>query len=135
MSPGTVVITPGCPDVDDALDLRDLADGDWVAHTAIGLTRALARGLAHQPLLLVTAGERCVDVPRLGFAQRASRRAVRGYVLIDPTLPTPGAAPDWPDAPVTVVLTGESDAGHAARLRGWDVVTGDPAEVIANLPL
>ncbi|MGB3014048.1 MAG: hypothetical protein WBB41_05490, partial [Candidatus Nanopelagicales bacterium] len=56
-----------------------------------------------------------------GFAQRASRRRVVGYVLVDGELPKPGVQ-DWPDAPVTYLGTNES---HLAELRGWDLLPGD----------
>jgi hypothetical protein len=45
---------------------------------------------------------------------------------------------DWPDAPVTVVITeaaGESakEASLQSRLRGWKVTTESPQEVLAAL--
>jgi hypothetical protein len=59
-------------------------------------------------------------LPALGFAQRASRRRVAGYVLVDADLPRPGVQ-DWPDAPVTYV---GGPGAEQARLRGWDVESG-----------
>lgn len=116
-----------------AVVLDPLPDDDtWVARTCLAITAVCTEGRATPPLLLVLEGERARHAPALGFAQRAARRSVCGYVLIDPTLPAPGS--DWPDAPVTVVLTQASDQTERdARLRGWEVVTGEPNAVIADL--
>jgi hypothetical protein len=58
--------------------------------------------------------------------------------LVDPVLPRPGAVSDWPDAPVTVVITSDADddirsAALGARLRGWEVLEGDPSSLIAGI--
>jgi hypothetical protein len=72
-------------------------------------------------------------LPALGFSQKASRRPVAGYVLIDDQLPKAGTAggADWPDAPVTYVATGPdyADTAHQAELRGWTTFTGVAAIV------
>lgn len=94
----------------------DLA-GAWVAHCALQITRAAAL----PPLLLVAQGGSGQMLAALGFAQRASRRRVVGYVLVDGDLPKPGVQ-DWPDAPVTYM--GSSQA-HLALLRGWEVLPGE----------
>lgn len=93
----------------------DLA-GAWVAHCAL----ELAQG-SRQPELLVAYGGAGRMLAALGFSQRASRRRVVGYVLVDGELPRAGV-PDWPDAPVTYIGTRES---HLAELRGWDLLPGE----------
>jgi hypothetical protein len=45
---------------------------------------------------------------------------------------------DWPDAPVTVVLSQEApdyalDAANQARLRGWSVLHGSITEALAAI--
>jgi hypothetical protein len=45
---------------------------------------------------------------------------------------------DWPDAPVTVVITSDADDGTrsaalGARLRGWEVLEGDASALIAEI--
>lgn len=94
----------------------DLA-GAWVAHCALQITREAVV----PPLLLVAQGGSGQLLAALGFAQRASRRRVVGYVLVDADLPKPGV-PDWPDAPVTYV---GSRQASLAELRGWEVMAGD----------
>lgn len=94
----------------------DLA-GAWVAHCALQITRAAVV----PPLLLVAQGGSGQMLAALGFAQRASRRRVVGYVLVDADLPKPGVQ-DWPDAPVTYIGSGQAPL---AELRGWEILTGD----------
>ena len=108
---------PGAVRLEDIPDMTD--EGAWVARTAIAITAAVQQSLLTPPLLLVLAGERARHAPQLGFAQRAARRSVHGYVLIDPVLPAPGAVSDWPDAPVVVILSGpDATTERDARLRG-----------------
>lgn len=120
------IMLPAFPDGDD-----------WSARTALALHEAVLAGAATAPLLLVLDGPRAAAAPRLGFAQRAARRAVAGYVLVDPVLPRVGEVADWPDAPVTVVITSHADdevrsGALQARLRGWSIVEGDLATVLAG---
>ncbi len=137
MAIGSVVLTPGSAhDVPGAVDLSGeaYADADWTARTALAIAAADPRG----PLLLVIGGPAAAHAPHLGFAQRSARRPVGGYVLVDPILPRPGAVSDWPDAPVTVVVTPDADegarsAGLGARLRGWEVLEGDASDLICTI--
>ena len=141
-----VVLTGGTDDavatvLADAIRLPDFDDDDsWVARTAIAISSDPEA--ARSPLILVLSGSLARHAPSLGFAQRAARRSVHGYVLIDPRLPAPGTASDWPDAPVTVVIPGSPDSPDAngldsrvkdATLRGWEVVIGAPSAVITGL--
>lgn len=109
-----VRIVAGLPDAapTDGLDLA----GAWVAHCAL----ELATDVGRPPVLLVAHGGAGRMLTALGFAQKASRRRVVGYVLVDGELPKAGVQ-DWPDAPVTYI--GGHDA-HAAELRGWDLLDG-----------
>jgi hypothetical protein len=105
----------------------------WVTHVASQLARTA------EPLILVFHGETSVHAPAIGFSRRSLRRPAVGYVLIDPVMPTIGGDyGDWPDAPVTVVITeaaGESakEASLQSRLRGWKVTTDSVQEVFASL--
>ena len=139
MAIGSVVLTPGSGyAVPGALDLSAdaLSDGEWTARVALAITAASGEFVA--PLLLVLTGAAAAHAPHLGFAQRSARRAVGGYVLVDPVLPRPGAVSDWPDAPVAVVITSDADddtrsAALGARLRGWEVLEGDASPLIADI--
>lgn len=110
------------PMADNAQSELDLA-GAYVAHCALDL----AGNPGRPPLLLVAYGSAGRMLAALGFAQKASRRRVLGYVFVDAELPKAGVQ-DWPDAPVTYV--GEREA-VVAGLRGWDVVPADdvPARI------
>ena len=137
MAIGSVVLTPGSAyAVVGALDLSGDAptESEWTARTAL----AIAAASPATPLLLVFTGAAAAQAPFLGFAQRSARRAVGGYVLVDPVLPRPGAVSDWPDAPVTVIVTSGADedtrsAALGARLRGWEVLEGDASALIADI--
>ncbi|HNE89331.1 MAG TPA: hypothetical protein PKL68_07090 [Actinomycetota bacterium] len=114
-----VRILPALPDDATPADGLDLA-GAWVAHCALELATEVGR----PPALLVAHGQAGRMLTALGFAQKASRRRVVGYVLVDGELPKPGVQ-DWPDAPVTYIGARQA---HAAELRGWDVLnSGDLA--------
>ena len=133
MAASMVILTPGASyDVTaPALDLTGGAHpaGEWTARVALDIASAAPAS----PILLVLAGQYAVHAAGLGFAQRSARRAVAGYALVDPVLPPVGG--DWPDAPVIVILTPNADADTrsaalGARLRGWEVLDGDPATLI-----
>jgi len=116
---GLKVLVPFVPDAAPEDDERT-ATAHWVAHLAIGL----ATGGAVAPVLLVLAGSSGALAPALGFSQKASRRAVSGYVLVDAAVPPlESRGGDWPDAPVVYVASPDADAAQVkqARLRGWDV--------------
>ena len=118
------------PDPDAADDARTQR-AHWVAHLSIGL----ATGGAPAPVLLVLGGESGAMAAAMGFSQKAARRAVSGYVLVDAVVPSAESrAGDWPDAPVHYVASPAADPLEAnqARLRGWsvhEVPDADPATV------
>lgn len=105
----------------------------WVTHVAAQLASTA------EPLVLVFYGETSVHAPAIGFSRRSLRRPAVGYVLIDPVMPTIGGDyGDWPDAPVTVVITNAAnefakEASLQSRLRGWKVTTDSPQDVLAAL--
>jgi len=103
----------------------------WVADQAVAITGAQVEG----PLIIVSMGSANRVVPALGFAQRASRRSIVGYVLIEGPLPDPSrAGRDWPDAPVLYVSRwGSDDSTRAARLRGWSTLQEDPISAVTSL--
>ena len=137
MAIGSVVLTPGSAyAVEGALNLSGdtPAESEWTARTAL----AIAAASPSAPLLLVFTGAAAAQAPFVGFAERSARRAVGGYVLVDPVLPRPGAVSDWPDAPVIVIVTATADddtrsAAHGARLRGWEVLQGDASALISDI--
>jgi len=105
----------------------------WVTHVAAQLASTA------EPLILVFHGETSLHAPAIGFSRRSLRRPAVGYVLIDPVMPTIGGDyGDWPDAPVTVVITdgaheSAKEASLQSRLRGWKVTTVSAQEVLAAL--
>lgn len=102
----------------------------WVTHVAAQLA-----GTA-EPLVLVFNGAMSIHAPAIGFSRRSLRRPAVGYVLVDPVMPTIGGDyGDWPDAPVTVVITDQAgeaakEASLQSRLRGWKVTTESIQEVL-----
>jgi hypothetical protein len=114
-------MSPIVPDGDAGDDARTLR-AHWVAHLAIGL----ATGGAVAPVLLVLGGSSGGLAPALGFSQKASRRAVSAYVLVDAVMPpAESRGGDWPDAPVHYVASPAADPleVNVAHLRGWAVHT------------
>ncbi len=104
----------------------------WVGDQAIAITGAQVEG----PLILVSRAAANRAVPALGYSQKASRRNVVAYILIDGPLPDASrAGADWPDAPVIHVTSPGADAepGRAARLRGWSTVEGDPIVAVTEI--
>ena len=103
----------------------------WVADQAVAITGAQVEG----PLIIVSSGPANRAVPALGFSQRASRRSIVGYVLLDGPLPDPSrAGQDWPDAPVLYVsASGTDDSTRAAQLRGWRTLQEDPISAVTGL--
>ena len=112
-----VYVVPDAPAA-DGLDLRT-ATAHWVAHNAMTLTAAQPE----KPLMLVAFGGAGQLLAALGFSQKASRRPVASYVVVDGTIPKAGSA-DWPDAPVSYISSSTEPPAGAAReaeLRGWTV--------------
>ena len=108
----------------DYLETDDLRTqrAHWVAALAVAMSAAQLT----TPIALVLVGAAGALAPAVGFSQRAARRSVSGYLMVDADVPTIGGAhEDWPDAPVSYLY---SPTAHAltvnqARLRGWHVVS------------
>jgi hypothetical protein len=96
--------------------------------------------LAHtaEELILVFVGEVCIYAPAIGFSRRSLRRPAVGYILIDPVMPKIGGDySDWPDAPVTVIITDQAsdlakEASLQAKLRGWTVTSENLKEILKD---
>ena len=105
----------------------------WVTHVAGQLAQTA------DELILIFVGEVSIHAPAIGFSRRSLRRPAVGYVLIDPVMPKIGGDySDWPDAPVTVVLTQVAsdlakEASLQAKLRGWEITTKPIDEVLTGL--
>ncbi|MEW2357432.1 hypothetical protein [Spirillospora sp. NPDC029432] len=126
------------PDVPDATGMA------YVARASLEIAAADPAG----PLVLVAQGEAGPLVPAIALAQRAAHRGIGAYVFLDAALPrTPrlhdhdheepavAVPPDWPEAPCGYLTTGEAPAQpvREARLRGWPVQEGTPAEALPAL--
>ncbi len=75
------------------------------------------------PLIVIAVGDQAVLLPAVALAQRAARRQVLAYVLIDPEYPA--VSEGWPDARVHVLGSSGVEL-RTAELRGWETgpVTG-----------
>ncbi|NBU32386.1 MAG: hypothetical protein EBS36_04370 [Actinobacteria bacterium] len=106
------------------------AGARWITHVAAQLA-----GTADS-LILVFSGQTSQYAPALGFSRKALRSPAVGYILIDPVMPSIGGDyGDWPDAPVTIVLTEVApefalDAARQAKLRGWEVTREQLAQIL-----
>jgi len=69
------------------------------------------------PLVIVAVGDLATLLPAVALAQRAARRQVLAYVLIDPDYPP--VSEGWPDARVYVLASPGVDL-RTAELRGWE---------------
>ncbi len=96
-------------------------EAKWVSHVAAKLASTA------EPLVLVFNGPTSIHAPAIGFSRKSLRRPAVAYVLVDPVMPQVGGEySDWPDAPVTVVITDSAsesakEASLQSRLRGWTV--------------
>lgn len=92
------------------------------AYYVAQLAMAISAAGVQPPVLPVLSGDAGALAPAVALSQRAVRRAVAGYVLLDARYPVAGGdVADWPDAPV-VYLAGpaaEATAVSHARLRDW----------------
>ncbi len=81
------------------------------------------------PLVIVAVGNLAPLLPAVALAQRAARRQVLAYVLIDPEYPAVSDA--WPDARVHVLGSPGVDL-RTAELRGWEI---GPVTILRDLIL
>lgn len=101
----------------------------WIA---VVCKRISESGQAFQGVHLIAFGEAVNRLPDIAFAQRASRRIIHSYTLID-FIPERHFA-EWPDAPVSVIITNPlSPIQQSAKLRGWEVQLIEPADLPVTL--
>lgn len=91
------------------------------------------RSLDTGPVVLITAGSRCLDLPAIARAQAAAHRPIIGYSLISPIFPT--STDQWPQAPVTVYLPRSEDPERLVSLRGYDIEHFSDSAELAKLIL
>ena len=111
-----VIVLGDLPDL-QSLGARRAEPAPGDAPLAARVCAEITRLTPTPPLLIVTVGEYCALLPAIALAQRAARRRVVGYVLIDPDYPA--VSESWPDARVHVLGTSESNL-RTASLRGWE---------------
>lgn len=135
-----------CPTTDSTSPLKDtvtLKQNPFVLSAPTGDIRWIAHvcsQLAHtrEPLVLVFLGETSVHAPAIGFSRKSLHRPAVAYILVDPVMPQVGGEyGDWPDAPVTVVITDAAgpnakEASMQSRLRGWTVTNEPLQNVLAD---
>ena len=133
-APGRAVLNDLVTALADPAHLLTAEASTPTSHIAAAL---LALRLTAPPTVMLDATA-APHAATLGSALRAARTPARHYLLLDPmSLPQTRVGDyDWPDAPITVLLTGESPVAAAAQLRGWSVVTCETehlADVVAEL--
>jgi len=117
--------------VTDVIVLGDVPEVDGVGALAVvpppGEAPLAARvcaeitRMAPAPLLVIVAvGAMAALLPSVALAQRAARRQVLAYVLVNPEYPA--VSEGWPDARVHVLGSPEFDL-RTAELRGWETGT------------
>ncbi|CAB4330486.1 unannotated protein [freshwater metagenome] len=105
----------------------------YVPHVCAELAKRL------EPLVLVLHGTTAIHAPAIALSRRSLRSPAVHYVLVDPAMPVIGGDyGDWPDAPVTVILSEKppeyaKEAALQARLRGWRITHESLAQVLESL--
>jgi len=116
--PTATVLTLGSPDFLDGVTTVALApDTDDSIPLIARVCAAITRLAPEPPLVIVAEGRWAELLPGIALAQRAARRRVLAYVLVDPDYPA--VSEGWPDARVHAVGSTGFDLSMA-RLRGWD---------------
>ena len=88
-----------------------------VPEICLGINHIL--GSEAVPLMVVSTGARCQDLPIFARAQSAVHRSIISYALIDPDFPP--STDQWPAAPVTVYLPADQEPGRSISLRGFHI--------------
>jgi hypothetical protein len=117
-----VMVLGDAPGLDDLAVTRVLAPAGE-APLAARVCAEITRLAPTPPLVIVAVGDLAALLPAVALAQRAARRQVMAYVLIDPDYPV--VSEGWPDARVHVLGSAGVDL-RTAELRGWETgpVTG-----------
>lgn len=107
----------------------ELEERAWIAAVCLGIAK---QTYERDTLHFVALHSAVNRLPDIAFANRASHRTVHSYIFID-CLPET-VLPDWPDAPVTLIITNPLSAlGQKAKLRGWDVLTVNRVDLPVTL--
>ncbi|GAB3657968.1 hypothetical protein GCM10027589_18280 [Actinocorallia lasiicapitis] len=140
MTPGTLVLLSAPSPLADALRALgrtvlapDVAEPAAVPHRYVA-AHALALNAASPaaPLVLIACGPAGPLLPALALAQRAAKRPIAGYVVVDSELPEP--AGDWPDAPCAYLSTLPDDPRlKQALLRAWHTTSCPPTALPTTL--
>lgn len=123
-----VMVLGEAPGLDDLVVMRVLPPAGE-APLAARVCAEITRLAPTPPLVIVAVGELATLLPAVALAQRAARRQVLAYVLIDPEYPAVSDA--WPDARVHVLGSPGVDL-RTAELRGWEI---GPVTILRDLIL
>jgi hypothetical protein len=118
-----VLVLGDAPEL-DGLGARAVVPAIGDAPLAARVCAEITRLAPSSPLLIVAVGAMAALLPSVALAQRAARRQVLGYVLVDPEYPA--VSEGWPDARVHVLGSPEFEL-RTADLRGWE--TGSVTEL------
>jgi hypothetical protein len=126
LSAVTVVILLGEGNVHDVdgLDALTVVPPVGDSPLAARVCAEITRLAPEPPLVIVAVGEQAALLPSVALAQRAARRRVTAYVLVDPLYPE--VSDGWPDARVHVLGSPGFEL-RTAELRGWE--TGPVTEL------
>lgn len=107
----------------------ELEERAWIAAVCLGISKQTYE----RDVLHFVAFDSAVNrLPDIAFANRAAHRTIHSYTFID-CVPE-SFLPEWPDAPVTLIITNPlSILGQSAKLRGWDVLLIDRADLPVTL--
>lgn len=108
---------------------NELDERTWIAAVCLSISKQTYE----RDILHFVAFDGAVNrLPDIAFANRASHRTIHSYTFIDCVPET--ILPDWPDAPVTLIITNPlSTLGQRAKLRGWEVLSIDRADLPKTL--
>lgn len=118
-----VMVLGDAPGLDDLAVTRVLPPAGE-APLAARVCAEITRLAPTPPLVIVAVGDLATLLPAVALAQRAARRQVLAYVLIDPDYPP--VSEGWPDVRVYVLGSSGVDL-RTAELRGWE--TGPVTEL------
>jgi hypothetical protein len=111
-----VIVLGDAPDLEGlgALVVVPPASG---APLAARICAEITRLTPAPPLVIVAVGSMAALLPAVSLAQRAARRQVAAYVLVDPEYPA--VSEGWPDSRVHVLGSAAFEL-RTAELRGWE---------------
>jgi hypothetical protein len=86
----------------------------------------IAVSASNKNLIIIATGVACNQLPAIALAQRATRKQILGYQLLQPTLPP--FTDSWPQAPITAYFPAGFTIPKEFALRGITI------EEFSNLP-